>query len=341
MPLEVKKRGKIYHYSGTVAGRRLRGTTGAKNKKTAEKIARKIENEQWQLYLDGPKAHVTFAQAAIAYRNAGSPERFLAKIEDHWRDTRIAAITPEMIRQSASKLYPSATNATRNRQVIVPTQATINFAAALGWCTAIKVKRFPVDPKTKTPVTLEWCLSFADQASPHLGALCMFMYGTAARVGQACAMRWRDVDLIACTATLYTKKPTPWTRTAHLPPTVVAALAEIPSNRNPDDLVFGYATPGSVKDPWATTIARAGIEALTPHCCRHGFATTMLRAGYDVKTVAERGGWRDAATLLRTYAHALKDPTVTDSIFGTRLTHAPSPERPHIEKKGKKWPKAG
>lgn len=34
---------------------------------------------------------------------------------------------------------------------------------------------------------------------------------------------------------------------------------------------------------------RAGIERLTPHCCRHGFATSMLHRGFDVKTVAERG----------------------------------------------------
>jgi integrase len=257
------------------------------------------------------------AQAAIAYRKAGNPERFLAKVEDHWRDTRIAEITPEMVRQSARKLYPGASRATWNRQVIVPTQAIINHAAGLGWCAPIKVKRFPIDPKTKTPATLDWCLSFADHASPHLGALCLFMFGTGARIGQACNLTWCDVDMTARTATIRTNKPTPWTRTAHLPPAVFAALANIPSNRKPDDPVFGYAGAGSVKQPWAAVIDRAGIEALTPHCCRHGFATAMLRKGVDVKTVAARGGWRDAATVLRTYAHALEDQTVTDTIFRT------------------------
>lgn len=112
MSLKIRKRGGIWHYSGTVAGRRLRGTTGTTKKKRAERIASEIETKQWRLHLDGPKAQVTFAQAAIAYREADKPTRFLDAIEDHWRDTRIADITPEMIRLSARKLFPKASGAT-------------------------------------------------------------------------------------------------------------------------------------------------------------------------------------------------------------------------------------
>lgn len=75
---------------------------------------------------------------------------------------------------------------------------------------------------------------------------------------------------------------------------------------------------------WNNVAKRTGIEPLTPHCCRHGFATTMLRKGFDAKTVAERGGWKDATTVLRTYAHALEDITVTDAVFDTSVTHGDS-----------------
>ncbi|MBL8582637.1 MAG: tyrosine-type recombinase/integrase, partial [Rhizobiaceae bacterium] len=66
---------------------------------------------------------------------------------------------------------------------------------------------------------------------------------------------------------------------------------------------------------------------LTPHCCRHGFATTMLQKGFDVKTVAERGGWKDATTVLRTYAHAIKDMTVTNVLFDTPVTQGAKAKR--------------
>ena len=137
-------------------------------------------------------------------------------------------------------------------------------------------------------------------------------------------MRWADVDLSAGTATLYLFKPTPWSRVAHLPKDVVVALANIPSNRNPDDRVFGYSERGSVRGAWNNIAKRAKIERLTPHCCRHGFATSMLQRGFDVKTVAESGGWKDATTVLRTYAHAVEDKTVTDALFDTPVTQRKS-----------------
>lgn len=161
---------------------------------------------------------------------------------------------------------------------------------------------------------------------PHLGALCLFMFATAARVGESRNLMWGDVDISAATVELHLFKPSPWTRTAHLPPDVVAALANFPSNRNSDERVFGYAGRGSVRGPWNNVIKRAQIERLTPHCCRHGFATSMLHLGFGPKTVAERGGWKDATTVLRTYAHAMKDKTATNALFYTKLTQRAATE---------------
>lgn len=263
---------------------------------------------------------MTFAQAALAYRDAGKPTRFLDRIEDHWRDTRLASITGEAIRQSARTLYPEAKAATRNRQAIKPTQAIINHAAELGWCARVTVRKFREETKRKAPATREWVDAFVDAASPHLGALALFMFGTGARVGEATRLTWGDVNLDGRTATIRQTKVED-VRRAHLPPRVMAALANIPSNRDPADRVFRYAASDSVRKPWEAVVARAGIERLMPHSCRHGFATTMLRRGFDVATVARRGGWKDAATVLRHYAHALEDATVTDALFDTRATH--------------------
>lgn len=324
MPHEIYLRGRFWHYRGTVAGRRLRGSTKTTDKATAQRIAAEAEAREWRSHLDGAEAVLTMAQAMLAYLEAGKSDRFLSPIAAHWKDTKVKGIAPEAIRQSARKLYPDASPATWNRQVIVPTSAVINHAAAMGWCSPIKVKRFPTDPKIKEAASLEWVSTFAAQAVkdglPHLAALCLFMFGTGARIGQACEMTWRDVNLTERTAKLYTEKPTPWTRTAHMPPAVVAAIANIPSNREPDAPVFGYAGRGSVKTPWDNVIDRAEIDELSPHSCRHGFATFMLRKGYDVKTVADAGGWRDPVVVLRTYAHAIKDKTVTNALFDTELT---------------------
>ena len=324
MPIEIYKRGRFWHYRGSAAGRRLRGSTKTVDRQTAERIAAEVEHKAWQRRFDGPGAGLTMAQVFTAYLDAQKPERFLLKLVEHWRDTPVDQVLPETIRQAARRIYPHAKEPTLNRQVIKPTQAAINRAAELGWCQRISVRRFHETPEKKIPATIEWVLAFHEQAKsddlPHLGALCMFMFGTAARVGEACRLTWQDVDLGHALAKLHLSKPKPWSRTAHLPPDVVAALANIPSNRKPDELVFRYAGRGSVRGPWNNVCKRAGIERLTPHCCRHGFATSMLHHGFDPKTVAERGGWKDATTVLRTYAQAMKDHTVTNALFDTKLT---------------------
>ena len=321
MPLKIYKRGEIWHYRGTVAGRRLRGSTETQDKAIAQRIAAERERREWTRHLDGPGATLTFAQAAMAYRQAEKSVRFLEPIEDFWRDTSVREITAGAIRHSAIRLYPNAKGATKNRQVIVPTQAIINFCAELDWCSRITVKRFPVETKTKEPVTLDWVNAFVENASPHMGALCLVMYGTGARISEAISLTWADVDLNEATVLVRQTKIN-GERLAHLPPRVVAALANIPSDRYPDDRVFKYKRRDSARPVWNNVIKRAGIKHLSFHCCRHGFATTMLHKGIDVVTVAKMGGWKDVSQVVKTYGHAMTDRTVTNAIFDTALTQS-------------------
>lgn len=319
MPLTLHKRGDIWHFRGTVAGRRLRGSTGTADKKLAARIAAATEEREWQGRLAGPSAVLTFAQAAILYRDAGKSPRFLDKVEDHWRDTPVRQITAGAIRQSAITLYPTCGPATRNRQVIAPTQAIINHAAELGLCGAMKVARFKVPHREKTPTTWAWVEAFMAASSPHLGALCCFMHLTGARVSEAIDLRWQDVDLSAATALIRQTKVAR-EREAHMPPVLVAAIANIEGERRPGAKVFRYSSKDTATPPWNAAVRRAGIKRLSFHCCRHGFATSMLHAGIDPVTVARRGGWASAAQVFATYGHAMEDKTVSDRIVGTQMT---------------------
>ena len=154
MPLTIYRRGKIWHYRGAVAGRLLRGSTKTTVKATAQRIAADIESRQWKGHLDGPESVLMFSQAAMLYRQAGKPTRFLSRIEDYWKDTIVKAITPGAIKASCRKLYPKASGATWNRQVIVPTQAIINHAAEEEYCHPIRISRYPVERREKEPATL-------------------------------------------------------------------------------------------------------------------------------------------------------------------------------------------
>lgn len=318
MPLTIYRRGEIWHYRGTVAGRRIRGSTGTSDKRRALEVAAQREEREWKSHHYGPETVLTFADAALLYRQADKPTRFLAAVEDYWKETPVRKINSGAVRQSAIALYPKASGATRNRNVIVPTQAIINHAASLDLCQHLKVERFPVTTKRKEPITWEWVEKFMEVASPHLGALACFMFLTGARISEALSVTWSDIDLQQRRAIIRQTKVGD-ERRAHMPPVLVAAIANIPSNREPDEKVFGYSSRSTAKPVWRAACKRAKIKTLSYHACRHGFATAMLHAGIDPITVAKLGGWKDAKHVFATYGHAMEDDTLADRISGTPL----------------------
>jgi integrase len=319
MSLKLYQRGKvkIWHYRGTVAGRRLRGSCKTENKAIASRQIAEIEAREWKCGFDGPQAVLTFAQAAMLYRKADKSPRYLAPVEDYLKDMLVKDINAGTIRQMAIELFPNCSGASRNRLAIVPAQAIINHAAELQLCPPIRIKRFDEETKEKIPATLEWVRAFMAAASPNLGAFALFMFLTGCRPSEAIAVQWDDVDLKAKTALIReTKGGTE--RTPHLPDPLIVALANVPKVRGRG--VFVYQNYGDFQRAWDAAIKRSGIKRLTPHCCRHGFATELLRRGVDVLTVAHLGGWKDAGQVLRTYGHANKDRRLTDLLIDTPET---------------------
>lgn len=330
MSLRLIKRGKKWHYRGTVAGRRLRGSTGAEDRKVAERIAAKLQEATWKGHLDGPTAVLTFAQAVLKYRAAGKQARFLPALEDYWKETLVKDITEGAIIQSSIDLFPKGKAATRNRCVIVPTRAVINHCARMKLCPKISVEHFETVKVVRDYATLEWVEAFMEHANPHLGALALFMFLTGARISEALRLRWKDIDLTKKVAYIgETKAGNP--DLAHLPQKLIVALGNITA-REPGRPVFWYTAQSSAKWPWNTAVKRAGIKHLSFHCCRHGFATALLRAGVDVVTIAKLGRWKSPEHVFKTYGHANEDRTVTDLIAVSNLTQ---PEKSEAEVKSK------
>jgi integrase len=332
MPLEIYRRGKIWHYRGTVAGNRLRGSTKTANRELAARIASEIEIREHKRHLDGPQEVLTFPQAVTLYLQAHTStkrsKKYIERIEDYWKNTAVKAMTAGAIRQSAIDIHPNDSGATRNRQVITPTQAIINHCADLELCPPIRIKkRFKVVAKIKQPVTLEWLDTFCDHARPLIKALVLVMFSTACRFAEAHRLDWKgDIDLKARTIRIRDTK-TSKERLAHMPQPLLVALANLPRDRKPF-----YLSEAHLRRIWDEDVAKAAevvpdFERLTFHSCRHGFATKMLREGIDPKTAASLGGWDDIGLFMETYAHAIQDRTLTDALFDTPVTRAKTRRR--------------
>jgi integrase len=326
MPLTLYRRGKIWHYRGTVAGNRLRGSCKTPDKAKAARKASKIEEREWKCDTDGPEAVLTFSQAAEMYETAGKSMRFVGPIEDYFKDTLVKNIKSGMIQDMAMELYGHCSGASRNRLGIIPAQAIINHAARSEKCQRIRVERFKTETKEKPFATLEWVKAFGKEASPQLYAYALFMLLTGARPTEGLEA---DIDLSGGTALLHESK-IGHERRAHMPAMLVAAIANIP--KIPGRPTFFYRNIEDLRPTWDSAITRAKIQRLTPHCCRHGFITGLLRKGIDVKTVS----WLADITpevLLNTYAHARKDRSLTEVLVDTDLTQEASDTSINIGKR--------
>src|SRR4029077_853583 len=109
-------------------------------------------------------------------------------------------------------------------------------------------------------------------------------------------------------------------RLPHMPARLLITLANLPRDKKP----FPYSET-QMRRLWDEAIAKAAeavpsFVRLTCHCCRHGFATKLLRDGVDPKTAAALGGWDSVSLFLETYAHAKENARLTDKLFDTELT---------------------
>lgn len=320
MPLRLSRRpGSPYFWiTGTVRGQRVRESAGTDNPDLAEEARSAREASLYRAAVHGARQPVTFAAAAESYIVHAGPHSpaTLARLR------RLAlAIGPRALLDSIDQgridtlagklLRPASGQATRLREITTPLRAILSHAARRGWCDAPALEAPPPPPARTEWLRPAEADTLATAAAAHLRPLIVFLIATGARLGEALALQWPDVDLAHARATLrHTKNGAD--RHLDLCPRAVAALAELPHRIGP---VFRtragrpYAPRraqggGQIKTAWATALRRAGLAArpITPHTCRHTWATWHATIHRDPMLLRHEGGWSSLAMVQR-YAH--------------------------------------
>lgn len=236
----------------------------------------------------------------------------------------------------------AASPATKVRAVITPLQAILEHAAVLGWCAKPAFKK-PRIPKTSTSFLLpHQADALIAHAAPHLRPLLTFLIGTGCRMSEALELDWSKVDLHGARATVWQKQGNE--RRIDLPGRVLTALRALPEREGAvfrpavtrlskglkNTVLHGEsyrdnaAGGGQIKSGWAAACRAAGlpgtwrewtpkgsakprrqfVPTLTPHDCRHTWASAHYAIHRDLLKLKADGGWGTVAMCER-YCHMM------------------------------------
>nr|BDD45552.1 hypothetical protein 1 [bacterium]BDD47205.1 hypothetical protein 2 [Pseudomonadaceae bacterium] len=327
MPLTLKppRPGKSPNWTirGTHLGVRLDESTGTPNEALARQILNKrrkeIERSATQPALAAPeKAGPTFVEAAVAYIEGGGDGKYLGKWDDqkkewssglipHFGDTRVSEINQQEIDRAAVALYPSGSAATRNRHVYTPISSVLKHAGI-----DFKIRR----PKGwRGQARVDWLqpeqafrmLTAAGEEDREFGIFLTFLLYTGCRLNEALALTCDRILLKEAFAYFpRTKNDDP--RGVHLPPVLVAALANHPKGLGRgQQKAFRFRKCGRLYTLMGKVKERAGpdVEFATFHTFCHTWATWMRRYGkLDTRGLVGTGRWRDAKSAAR-YEHVV------------------------------------
>jgi integrase len=175
----------------------------------------------------------------------------------------------------------------------------------------------PYPARALTEEELRTLLSAA--RGSRLYHLWVLLATTGVRVGEALALTWDDVDLVAGEARIRQAKHVRTSPVARVVPLPAVALRALREAKDAQERAGTYRPGGpviastsgthtdyrQVRSAWARLLARAGLGHLRIHDLRHTVATLLLSQGVPVKTVQEMLGHRSEAFLLQRYGHAL------------------------------------
>ena len=306
-----------------------------------------VERGIWQPYepaaVEAPADVPTFHEFASEWMAARKPELRPRTIKDYewalsyhllpfFKDHRLPAITVAEVdrykqaKVREGKLAPPQINKSLKRLSQILDVAVdyghlpSNPAASKGGRRRVK------EPAPRrTWVEPEQLMTLLDAAPKRHRAVLATLAGAGLRVGELCALDWRDIDLATGTLTVQESKTPAGRREVDMPSGLVTelwTLAATGTRTAADDPVFigrrgTRQTPDNVgrRLKSAITKANAELEAVgiapiservSPHSLRRTYASLRYACGDDPVYVAEQGGWADPSFPIKVYAKAVR-----------------------------------
>lgn len=312
--LSIKLRGNTYYVCGFHNGRRIRQTTKTGDKCVAEGMRVRMEHELVFGRSPSGENGKTFSDAVSSYlkRRAHTSNtttdylvRFMGEwdkmgvqqidqtfLED-WLDTRLDAVKPQTVRREINAFMP-----------------VLRHARKRGWVEEIPDIERPADgePRLRVLSEAEYEEVMDNHVEGNAGSImALFLLHTGARIGEAVNLRWEDVHAGTNPyLTLRTRKRKGGKEaTRDIPINAVimrVATAKFgPQSKWPEQgRVFSYWDDQRAAGKAVMRYVHGlGIKDFRPHDLRRTFATRLLLAGADMRSVADLLGHTSLVMVMR------------------------------------------
>lgn len=337
MPLKATQRepGGIYRIRGTHYGVQVDRSAKTRCGIEAGQIKDLWEKQIYEEHVLGIKPEdrkpTTFAEVAIDYMNGGGEAKYLEPLIIQFGARPIKSLRQSDInRFAADDQFSSWANSTKNRQLLTPFIAIMNFGAHDDKCAPRKWKKLQEEEAQTewiTPSDAEALLSAMTSTSTR--RLFVFHLCTGARAEEGALIKCRQFspggkrvsflgsdtdDLVGD----YSGTKSGRTRSIDLPPRMADYLPDLSRG---DERAFlnnrgkPYAGRGALSKTLRAACSRAGLPEIGPHALRHSFATWHYSVHKDTLKLMREGGWSDAKLVDR-YVHAATDDIALAAIKG-------------------------
>ena len=270
-------------------------------------------------------------------------------IEPFFNDLKLKDVTPVILQSFLNNIFSKYTQAGA-RPKAASIKAVLNEA--------YRLKEIPENPCdfVKNPQSLrkgivtdpfdseETRLVVKKLNGTNIEMPILLMLTMGLRVGEACGLRWEDIDFKNNTISInqgliYTKstgvafkepKTKGSIRTLSAPPELMSKLKKLKTKHNEykllnilesDNLVclnihLKPYIPSVLARTWSRWCIRENIRHISLHDLRHTHATILVLSGTDFKTISDRLGHTDIKITLNRYSHVLKemDKKASDNI---------------------------
>ena len=215
------------------------------------------------------------------------------------------------------------------RDVAVLIKSLLRFAQAEYHCVCDALNaRLPAYTQKKIEVFSETELMVLGKAlspSDKISIAVMLALYAGLRVGEVCALRAGDIDVLAGTLSisrsvqrltlngksqLLVQRPKSDSseRIVPLHPELLRLLRKVTADMSPDAYIMTGkigrpADPRACQYQFTMLLKRCGIRHRGFHALRHTFATQCVEAGADIKSISEMLGHKDIKTTLTLYTH--------------------------------------